>query len=117
VAALAACTLLRPDDPAAAARGIYHVRLPAADTAGRIVTLWVQDGGVATLETVHLGRPDRQVAQGRWAVRERELTLELLDGRGEPDTTLVYEVQPDRLVPVRWDRDRWGAAGLPLRRR
>jgi hypothetical protein len=113
----AACALLRPKDPAEAVTGIYHARLPAADAAGRIVTLWLQPVGAAVLETVYVGKPGRAVERGSWSLRAMELTLVLFDDAGRPSTRLVYAVEADRLIPKTWDRVRYGDTGLPLARR
>jgi hypothetical protein len=114
---LGGCALLGPKDPARAVRGIYNARLPAADSAGRIVTLWVQPGGAATLETVFVGKPERFVEEGTWSYRDERLRIVLGDTRREASTTLVYRLEDDRLVPQEWDRTRYGETGLPLRRR
>jgi uncharacterized lipoprotein NlpE involved in copper resistance len=113
------CSLARPDDPGRAAVGVYQERLPAADAAGRIVTLWLEADGTAILETVYVGRGKSPAARGRWSVRgQHEVAVTLLgsDGRAA-EKPLIYELQADRLVPVDWDRRLYGEAGLPLRRR
>ncbi len=111
--ALPGCPLPQKPPPAVTVTGVYHVRLPAADASARVVTLWLQIGGTALLETVYVGKERLPVARGRWAVSADVLTVRL-DGEPEP---LVFTITPDRLEPRSWDRNRYGDAGLTLTRR
>lgn len=113
LAALSACPLPQPPPAAGTVAGVYHARLPAADASARIVTLWLQPGGAASLETVFVGKGRGPVDEGRWSATGDEVTVSL-DGQSEP---LVFGVDRDRLMPRRWDRTRWGDAGLELTRR
>jgi NlpE N-terminal domain len=107
------CPLPQQLPPASGVAGVYHARLPAADASARVVTLWLQPGGAATLETVYVGKGRGPVEHGVWSANGDELTVQL-DGAGEP---LVYTIAPDRLVPKRWDRNLYGSSGLSLVRR
>ncbi len=111
--AVGGCPLPQPPPPSTITAGVYHARLPAADATARVVTLWLEPGGTAILETVFVGKGRGPVERGAWSLERDELTVRL-DGAGEP---LVYAVQGDRLVPKRWDHGVYGASGLPLTRR
>ena len=107
-----------PDDPSDAVAGVYTARLPAADASGRIVTLWLQAGGTATLETVYVGKGQAPVERGRWSVRDNEVTVLLLDADDGPrQETLAFTLKDERLAAKTWDRTRWGDAGFALTRR
>jgi hypothetical protein len=110
---LGGCPLPQKPPPAVTVAGVYHARLPAADASARLVTLWLQTGGAALLETVYVGKGRGPVENGRWSATETEVTVRL-DGQEEP---LVFGVAGDRLVTRRWDRARYGEAGLELTRR
>ncbi len=107
------CPLPQPPPPASTVSGVYHARLPAADATARVVTLWLQPGGAATLETVYIGKPRLPAESGSWSATGDELTVRI-DGQAEP---LVFAIAPERLVPKRWDRSLYGDTGLPLARR
>lgn len=107
-----ACPLPQPPPPSTVVPGVYHARLPAADASARVVTLWLQPGGTAILETVYVGKPRLPTENGTWSVAGNELTVQL-DGQ----QALVYTIEPDRLVPKRWDEALYGTTGLTLTRR
>lgn len=114
------CAYLGPRDPARKANGMWQQRFPTADGSTRLVSLWLQPQGRATLETVTLGqqRPaDPQV--GRWSFRDdNQLTVQLEDISDKPvGEPLVFELVGDRLVPKRWDKSVYGPDGLDLQRR
>ena len=108
-----ACPLPPPPLPSAGVPGVYHARLPAADASARVVTLWLQPGGTAILETVYVGKPRLPTENGSWSASGDELTVQI-DGQQAP---LVYSIDRDRLVPKRWDEALYGTSGLPLTRR
>jgi hypothetical protein len=117
---ISACPMSsRPDDPSGAeVAGVYDARLPAADASGRIVTLWLERAGAATLETVYVGKGQAPVERGRWSVRAEEVTVRLLEADDGPRSEmLVFTLKEERLVPKTWDRSRWGEMGLSLTRR
>ena len=107
------CPLPQPPPVSTAVAGVWHARLPAADASARVVTLWLQPGGAATLETVYVGKPRLPVEGGVWSATGDELTV-TLDGQHEP---LVYTIESERLVPKRWDHALYGTGGLLLTRR
>lgn len=109
----AACPMPEKPPPAQTVSGVYHARLPAPGASARVVTLWVQPGGVAALETVDVGKGRLPVEQGSWTVAGDELTVRL-DGQAAP---LVFAIQGEQLVARQWDRTAYGASGLTLTRR
>ena len=113
LAGLSACPLPQPPPPATTVAGVYHARMPAADASTQVVTLWLQPGGAASLETVFVGKGRGPVDSGRWSATGDEITVRL-DGQSE---ALVFGVDRDRLLPRRWDHARYGDAGLQLVRR
>ena len=82
VLALAAsgCPLPQPPLPSSQAPGVWAARVPGPDGGGRIVTLWLQSGGVATLETVDIGKERLPPVHGVWSATGDEVTVQL---RGE----------------------------------
>ena len=111
--ALSGCPLPVQPLPSSTVPGVYHARVPSPDGNTRVVTLWLQSGGRATLETVELGKERLPVENGSWSAQGEELTV-TLDGANEP---LVFGIVRDELVPKRWDRNVYGESGLRLTRR
>ncbi len=93
--------------------GVYTARTAAADGSARVVTLWLQPGGKATLETVDLGKERVPAASGTWAAQGEEVAV-TLEGESDP---LLFSVGRDELTVTRWDRTIHGESGLTLRRR
>lgn len=113
VLAATGCPLPQPPPVSSTAPGVYDARMPGTGTGARIVTLWLQPGGAAALETVVVGTGREPVQNGTWSASGDEVTVRL-DGQSAP---LVYTIHTDRLVPKQWDRALYGASGLPLARR
>ena len=94
--------------------GVYTARTVAADGSARVVTLWLQPGGKATLETVDLGKERVPPASGTWAAQGER-------GRGDARraraSRCVLSVGHDELTVTRWDRTIHGESGLTLKRR
>jgi len=66
------------------------------------------------IEFVHRGIVFRR---GIWWATGRELTFEPRRGDGTPlEKVIVWRLEGLRLVPVRWDAERYGAGGIPLTR-
>jgi len=107
------CPIPQPPPPASTVAGVYDARLPAADASARVVTLWLQPGGAAMMETVYVGKPRIPTLGGVWSASGDEVTVRI-DGQSEP---LVYTIASERLVPKQWDRALYGESGLPLTRR
>jgi hypothetical protein len=110
---ISACPLPPTPLPSSTVPGVYHARTAAADGSARVVTLWLQPGGKATLETVDLGKERVPAASGTWAAQGEQVAV-TLDGESEP---LVLSVGRDELTVTRWDRTIHGESGLTLKRR
>lgn len=95
--------------------GTYTATLPAADAAGRTVTLLLKADLTATLSFAFEGRGEPTVETGRWNFHGEELTLELdaQDDSGPP-MPLIWRVAGDRLVPKAWSHAHFGETGLPM---
>lgn len=95
--------------------GTYTATLPAADAAGRTVTLRLKADLTATLTFAFEGRGEPTVETGRWNFHGDELTLELdaQDDSGPP-MPLIWRVADDRLVPKAWSHAHFGEVGLPM---
>jgi len=116
--ALSGCPLPQPPLPSSQAPGVWTARVAAPDGDARIITLWLQSGGVATLETVDIGKERQPVAHGVWSASGDEVTVQLRGEDGQPSgQPLVYAIGQNRLEPKQWDRNVYGPAGLPLTRR
>src|SRR4029453_17445424 len=59
------------------AAGGHRARAPGADASARVVTLGLQPGGVAALETVYVGKPRMPAENGVWSASGREGTVRL----------------------------------------
>jgi len=111
--AISACPLPPTPLPSSTVPGVYHARTEAADGSARVVTLWLQPGGKATLETVDLGKERVPPASGTWAAQGEQVAV-TLEGESEP---LVLSVGRDELTVTRWDPTIHGESGLSLKRR
>ena len=111
--AISACPLPPTPLPSSTVPGVYTARTVAADGSARVVTLWLQPGGKATLETVDLGKERVPAASGTWAAQGEQVAV-TLEGESEP---LVLSVGRDELTVTRWDRTIHGESGLTLKRR
>jgi hypothetical protein len=110
---ISACPLPPTPLPSSTVPGVYNARTAAADGSARVVTLWLQPGGKATLETVDLGKERVPAASGTWAAQGQEVAV-TLDGESDP---LLFSVGRDELTVTRWDRTIHGESGLTLKRR
>jgi hypothetical protein len=109
--AAAGCPIPPPPPVETTVAGVYTTRQPG-EGGVRVVTLWLQNGGRASLETVVVGTGRLPVQEGTWSAAADVVTVRL--GGAEP---LVYTIFGDRLVPKQWDRAVYGESGLPLTRR
>ena len=110
---ISACPLPPTPLPSSTVPGVYNARTTAADGSARVVTLWLQPGGKATLETVDLGKERVPAASGTWAAQGEQVAV-TLEGESEP---LVLSVGRDELTVTRWDPTIHGESGLTLKRR
>ena len=111
--AISACPLPPTPLPSSTVPGVYNARTVASDGSARVVTLWLQPGGKATLETVDLGKERVPAASGTWAAQGEEVAV-TLEGESDP---LLLSVGRDELTVTRWDRTIHGESGLTLKRR
>jgi hypothetical protein len=113
------CAYLGPPDPARKADGMWMERFPTPEGSTKVVSLWLQPTGRATLETVQLGQQRTEPQGGRWSFREdNQLTVQLENELGDPvGQPLVFDLVGDKLVPKKWDAGVYGTDGIPLRRR
>lgn len=119
VAAALGCAYLGPPDPARKADGMWQERFPLSGGGTKVVSLWLQPEGRATLETITLGQPRTEPQGGRWSFRDdNQLTVQLEDPAEQPvGEPIVFTLVGDKLIPKRWDKAVYGADGIPLRRR
>jgi hypothetical protein len=82
-------------------------------------TLVLRRDQTCTLNTTSLDRTARPVdEQGTWRSDGRTLTILLTDANRKPEKNeIAFEPRGDRLVAVRFDRDRYGSEGLTLERK
>lgn len=115
-AALGACTAMDLGAGSDGPRQVWSAELPAADASGRTVTLTLEPDGRAVLATRFSGRPDDlPPLEGVW-LRDGPLLQVRFPSKGSAytDDRLIWAVNGDLLEPREWDRERWGAEGLPL---
>jgi len=116
VVTLGACTAMDLGTGSDGPRQVWSGELPAADASGRIVTLTLEPDGRAVLATRFAGKPDDlPPLEGVW-LRDGPLLQVRFPTEGSAYTSdrLIWAVNGDLLEPREWDRERWGAAGLPL---
>ena len=94
------CPIPPPPPVTTTVSGVYTTR-GRGETGPRVITLWLQPGGSASLETVVVGKESRRRRRGRGSASGDELTVRL----GADSTPLVYTIDQARLVPKQWDRD------------
>jgi hypothetical protein len=82
-------------------------------------TLVLRPNETCTLNTTSLDRTARPVVeQGTWRSDGRSLTILLTEANRQPEKNeITFEPRGDRLVAVRFDRDRYGSEGLALDRK
>ena len=90
--------------------------LPTTVGAGRVARLEVRPDTQAAL-TIEWVRRGTTVHSGFWHARGTEFTFQPVDQQRRPTILpLVWRLEAERLVPVRWNRDLYGEAGITLRR-
>ena len=118
VVILSGCPLPPQALPSGQVGGVWTARTVATDGSARIVTLWLQPEGKATLETVDIGKERQPLVNGSWSAYGDELTVQLQGEDGQPNPSpLVYAIGPNNLTPKQWDQNVYGPTGLPLTRR
>lgn len=97
--------------------GSYSGILPAADAAGRIVTLELALDGTATMTTQFIGKGDPVVERGTWVVDGDNAVVIFTQANGQPeDNRITWTLQGANLVTTEYDQAQYGSAGLPLTR-
>jgi hypothetical protein len=115
---LSGCPLPPQSLPSGEVGGVWTARTAAPDGSARIITLWLEPEGKATLETVDIGKERQPLVHGSWSAYGDELTVQLQGEDGKPNPApLVYAIGPDNLTPKQWDQNVYGSKGLPLTRR
>jgi len=90
--------------------------LPALASPGRVARLELRADSQAALSTEFIRRGTVFVS-GFWHARGSEVTLQPVDLALRPNALpLVWRLEDGRLVPVRWNKDVYGEAGIPLHR-
>lgn len=117
-AALAATEIpVAPVAPSSKLVGTYSGILPAADAAGRVVTLDLALDGSATLTSQLIGKGSPSVETGTWVEKSNNavVTFTQLDGTAE-DNRITWTFQDGKLATTVYDQSKYGTAGLPLSR-
>lgn len=97
--------------------GSYSGILPAADAAGRVVTLDLAIDGTATMTTQFIGKGDPIVEVGTWAADGDSAHVSFTQNNGQPqDNRITWTLQGTNLVTTEYDKTLYGTAGLPLSR-
>jgi hypothetical protein len=91
--------------------GTYKAQLPAADAAGRNLTLVLNADKSATLTTEYIGK-GTIVQKGTWSSSDPAVTVTLTeqDGRQIKDE-FSFELKGDELVATQWDKNLYGSVG------
>ena len=110
----AGCSRRAPDSkPGAAGNepsnlgGTYVGALPAADAAGRKLTMKVGAANTVSFQVEYIGKGETHT-DGSWTLMGTTLFVYL----DSPPDTLVFEMQGNALISRRWNRERYGTAGL-----
>lgn len=97
--------------------GSYSGILPAADAAGRVVTLDLAIDGTATMTTQFIGKGDPIVEVGTWVGEGDTAQVTFTQNNGQPeDNRITWTLQATKLVTSAYDQALYGTAGLPLSR-
>jgi hypothetical protein len=97
--------------------GTYTQTRPGASTTQTLV-LVLSRNQICTLTTTSLDRNSRPVREeGTWTTDGRSLTVFLKEANGQSERNeITFEPRGDQLVATRYDRNRYGSAGLTLER-
>ncbi len=96
--------------------GVYEGVIPSADSTGRKIVLDLRPDSTATLrvEDPAKGNP---VEPGRWSSLPPQIRFDFLPVSGRRQESITWTIDGDDLVPLIWNKDIYGRAGLRLRRR
>jgi hypothetical protein len=97
--------------------GAYTQTRPGARSILRL-TLVLDPDRTCVLTTEFLtGSQMPVIDRGTWTANQGSVTVRLLPSEARPEPTEVtFERRDGQLVATRWDRERWGSAGLKLER-
>jgi predicted small lipoprotein YifL len=91
--------------------GTYKAQLPAADAAGRNLTLVLNADKSATLTTEYIGK-GTIVQKGTWSSSGSSVTVTLTEQDGRPvKVEITFELKGDELVATQWDQNLYGSVG------
>lgn len=97
--------------------GTYSAILPAADAAGRVVTLQLLPNGDATLTTQFIGQDDSLIEIGKWTPEGNSATVNLTEANGKKESNqITWTLDGNNLKATKYDTGQYGSAGLPLQR-
>ena len=118
---LAACTASKPKNSVVTLNpgnvsGVYDGVLPSADSPGRKIVLDLRPDSTATLRVDETGEGS-PVEQGRWSSLPPQIRFDFLPVSGRRQESITWTIDGDELVPLIWNKDIYGLAGLRLRRR
>lgn len=92
--------------------GTYKAQLPAADAAGRNMTLVLNADKSCTLTTELVGKPDTFVEKGTWRARGDAITISLVEQNGKPENVAItFDFKDGDLVATEWDKTLYGTMG------
>jgi hypothetical protein len=92
--------------------GNYLTNLPAADAAGRVITLTLVADQSASLTTDYMGKG--VVAQtGKWSSAGQDVVVTLTkQGATVINQEITFQLQGKDLVTTKWDKALYGSVGL-----
>jgi hypothetical protein len=92
--------------------GNYLTNLPAADAAGRVITLTLGADQSASLTTDYMGK-GVVVQTGKWASAGQDVVVTLTkQGATVINQEITFQLQDRDLVTTKWDKALYGSVGL-----
>jgi hypothetical protein len=92
--------------------GNYLTNLPAADAAGRVITLTLVADQSASLTTDYMGK-GVVVQTGKWASAGQDVVVTLTkQGATVINQEITFQLQGKDLVTTKWDKALYGSVGL-----
>jgi hypothetical protein len=92
--------------------GNYVTNLPAADAAGRVITLTLVADQSASLTTDYMGK-GVVVQTGKWASAGQDVVVTLTkQGATVINQEITFQLQGKDLVTTKWDKALYGSVGL-----
>jgi hypothetical protein len=92
--------------------GNYLTNLPAADAAGRVITLTLGADQSASLTTDYMGK-GVVVQTGKWASAGQDVVVTLTkQGATVINQEITFQLQGKDLVTTKWDKALYGSVGL-----